>query len=141
MTRDNVDRTLQKGLVPVYTFAVAAGVSAMIFAPPTMLDVIGRRGAFVWGMFQLIGGLVCLGGVLMRRGARGDWFGEFVGIPLVATAVVIYGVVASRTLGGVPGRLAGIFLFGMLISLLVVRWLRVHDDGVKSTRPPTLPFP
>jgi hypothetical protein len=128
-----VDRTLQKGLVWVYAFGTFAGAAAVVFSPPSMLDVIGERGARAWGLYMLAGGLVCLVGVLMRRGARGDWLGEFVGIPLVVVAVAVYGVVAAETLDGTPGRLAGIGLLGMLASLLIVRWLRVWDDGKRAT--------
>lgn len=139
MTREAVDRNLQRGLIPAYSFAVSAGFSALLFAPPSMLETIGVRGARVWGFYMLLGGGVCLAGVLMRRGARGDWLGEFVGIPLVVVALLVFGGVAIDTLEGVPGRLAGICLFGMLASLLIVRWLRVWDDGRNSTHPPTPP--
>lgn len=139
LTRSDVDRTLQKGLIPVYAFAVAAGVAATVTAPPSMLEVIGLGWARLWALYLLLGGLVSLVGVLMRRGARGDWLGEFVGLPLIATAVLTYGIIAAKTLDSTAGRGAGVCLLGMLGSLLVVRWLRVWDDGKQSTRKDHLP--
>jgi hypothetical protein len=128
-----VDRTLQKGLVVVYAFGLAAGLGATLFQPPSMLETIHTTGARAWGLYMLLGSLICLAGVLMRRGARGDWLGEFVGIPLVVVAVTVYGVVATATLEGTPGRVAGICLLGMLATLLIVRWFRVWDDGKRAT--------
>lgn len=139
LTRSDVDRTLQKGLIPVYSFAVAAGIAATVTAPPSMLEVIGSGWARLWALYLLAGGIVCLVGVLMRRGARGDWLGEFVGLPLIGTAVAVYGAVAMSTLNSAAGRGAGVCLLGMLASLLAVRWLRVWDDGKRSTSKPSNP--
>lgn len=123
----------------LYAVVTSAGLAASVWAPPVMLEVIGAQWSRVWGLFLLFGGLVCLIGVLMPRGTRGDWFGEFVAIPLVASAVAVYAGVALKTVDLVPGRLAGALLLLGLAVLISVRWFRVRDDAKKSTTstPPT----
>lgn len=139
MARGQVDRALQRGLVIAYGLLTAAAVSSILYTPPSMEETIGGTGANLWGVLTLLGSSACLGGVLVRRGARWDWFGEFIGIWALAGGVIVYACVVASTLENQPGRLAGTFLLFALGVLLIVRWFRVFDDGKTATapRPPT----
>lgn len=129
VTRHDVDRTLQVGLVPFYAIMTLAGLAIIAFAPPSLLEVLGPIQARVSGVFLLLGGSICFGGVLVTRGKDNDWLGEYAGLPGIITALVSYATVAALTVGSVPGRTGGVLIFYGFIVLLYVRWLRVRDDA------------
>lgn len=150
MTRVDVDRTLQRGLVFVYGFAALGGAAISVWTPPSLHEQIGSTWASVLGLFLLLGGGISFIGTLIPRGRVGDWFGEFIGLPLVTAAVGLYGATAALTIDSERGRTGGVLLFMALVSLLVVRWLRVWDDGKRDaerqrrqaqTLPPTAGHP
>jgi hypothetical protein len=94
-----------------------------------MLDSIGPGKAHVWGWYVLIGGAVCIVGVL---GSPRLWFLEWSGLLLVGTAAGIYAWVAANTLDSVPGRAAGVLLLTALTVLLLARWVRVISDELQD---------
>lgn len=145
LTRDDVDRTLQRGLIPVYALGTAAGVATIVATPPSLLEVLGSTWPKLLGLLMLLGGGISLVGTLVPRGKAGDWLGEYAGLPSLVGGVALYGIVAAKTISGVPGRTAGVLLLLSFVSLLAVRWLRVRDDARresgrkarKATHPPT----
>lgn len=143
MTKREIDRTLQRGLVGVYALCVVGGLSAVFWQPPAMVDQLSWGWVVrLWAVFLLLGGLICLGGTMIPRGAEGDWFGEFAGLPLLAAAIATYGIVGLTSISSVPGRICGACLLLAFALLAGVRWLRVRNDalvetGKKEPKPPT----
>lgn len=140
VTAELVDHWLQKPLVAVYLLCAVAGGSAYLWQPPAMLDAVEWSWMIrLWALFLLGGGGIALIGTLMPRGMDGDWFGEFAGLPLIAAAVTVYGIVALSTLNSMPGRLCGACLLVAFGILLLTRWVRVLNDAMKERRRPPHP--
>lgn len=74
-----------------YALFIAAGVIGAVTGPLSLVAVMGDRTATVWGVWLTIGGLACLLGVL-----TGTWVGEFVGMPLLVSALVGYAYAVAR---------------------------------------------
>jgi len=142
VTRESIDHTLQRVLVPVYAFCIASGVAAWIWQPPAFEHAVSNDWLIrVWSVFMVTGSLACFVGTLIPRGAEGDWFGEFIGLPLVGCAVAMFAAVALKVTPDQRGYIAGICLALAMSFLVWARWLRVRDDARKQRgrkpEPPT----
>lgn len=70
-----------------YVLILCAGVVSTIKPIPTVYSVVPPTTVYVWACFFIIGGLASLLAV-----ASGYRIGEVVGIPLIGSACLIYGV-------------------------------------------------
>lgn len=103
--------------------AFAYGAIAMTSLPLVMSDSLTGPMDFLWPIFIGFGGLCALAGSVSLR-----WFGEFIGLPLIAAglaalAVISYGLETER---GSPwvGRANFLLLISFALAL-VIRWRAV----------------
>jgi hypothetical protein len=113
----------QRVALAVFSLLVSlAGPLAVAYPPPSMAETVGPGTAVWWGVYVLAGGLLCLAATIFRA-----WILEYLGIPLVMSALVFYGGVVLRTTGNVPGRWTGAVLLLAFPALLAARWWIVHQ--------------
>lgn len=82
---------------------------------------------YLWAVFLLLGGTLCSYGAVTDR-----WIGELLGLPLIAAAFGVYGVVLAftRTLTGAAAALA----FTAVAFILFARWRDVGVIREEATR-------
>lgn len=114
-----------------YLFFLLAGIVAF-FAPAQIVErVLVEVLVYAWASFLIVGGGLCLGGKV-----RGNWVGEIIGLPLLATANYIFGILLfaeSETTAAIA--IGGVFL-GIGTSL-IGRWIELlklskDNQGVNS---------
>lgn len=105
-----------------YALFVTAGVVGTIFGPLSLVAVMGPDAAAIWGLWLTLGGVACLLGVL-----TGTWVGEFVGMPLLWSALIGYAYAVGKYTDSPLGEWrwgAGALLLAVCAGLLD-RWLDV----------------
>ena len=108
----------------VYALTAASGPFAILSTPASMVETIGPTAASLWGVYVLAGATGCLVGVV-----RSAWVWEFACIPLLVSALTVYGVVVGRTTSDAPGRTSAALLLLGFAALLVVVWLQRWREG------------
>lgn len=110
-----------------YAMLALAGACGFVLWPRTLGSLLGLM-TFVWAAFLLVGGLLGVWGSLWDR-----WLGELAGIPLLVSALCVYGTalwVSGRT--AVAGAI-GSLMWALAFSLLG-RWRDVRGL-VKAAQP------
>lgn len=125
----------RRGQVAAYLLFAGAGATAGIFSSPSVETTASNRALVaLWVVFLVAGGLSSAGGRLMSR-----WAGEFVGLPLLGTAFLIYTVsilYTTVTSGRYTGFPAGLAL-AAIFALVATRWFEVNQirlEAVKEAR-------
>jgi hypothetical protein len=102
-----------------------------MFIPPTsVLSSSGQIVTYVWSGFLVLGGVLCASPIV-----TGQHIGELTGLPLIASAVLVLGVVLiyrTATGEGTRGAAAVGFLACALAVYLASRWVEVY----RLHRPP-----
>lgn len=70
-----------------FALFVVAGVSGILAPSRAIQDNVPHWGTYVWGSFYLLGGVVCLIGLIRKTRA-----GEMIGLPLISSASALYGI-------------------------------------------------
>jgi hypothetical protein len=112
-------------IVVMYLFFTAAGV-ACFFAPSrAVAGQVAPTLTILWASFFFVGGLVCLLGSI-----SGVWWGELLGLPLIASSSFIYGSALLIQYGSTldTPRRDGAYLFVGLLLLaqggsIIERWV------------------
>ena len=102
-----------------YVMLAVAGVCAFFVAPRTLNSVIGLM-TWAWAAFLLVGGTLSAVGSIFDR-----WIGEFAGIPLLTSALTVYGtalITAGRT---AAAGAVGCLMWALALSLFG-RWRDVR---------------
>ena len=96
-------------------FAASGG----FFLQSHLLSVAYGEGSVFMAWFLVVGGLVSAWG-----SAKAHWPGEFIGIPLLASALTVFSfAVLSQNVGSYPWIAWGNFLLLMaVVVMLAVRW-------------------
>lgn len=125
----------RRGQTAAYLCFAIAGITAAVFPSPSIQTTAGSRILVgIWVVFLTAGGLVSAVGRLAGR-----WPGEFVGIPLLAAAFLVYTVAiiyATVLSGRLTGLTAGIAL-AAIFWLVAARWFEVNQiriEAVKASR-------
>lgn len=115
----------------MYLSLMASGIVVGVAPTPGARQQLGFFLA-VWIIFFIVGGAAGAYGIM-----RGTWFGEAFGLPLLATALLVYAVIIGLrffTVIRTPGLLAfALLLFGFAFGLLgrwreVLRFLRTARE-------------
>lgn len=107
-----------------YLLLAVAGVCAYLWPAPSIaraLDGGGNPQAYLilaWDAFLVVGGLASAGGVIADR-----WFGEYIGLPLLASVFAVYGVAAGGS--GLPTSRAGAATLIAVALLIIARWFEL----------------
>lgn len=106
-----------------YAAAATAGV---------LILVVGHPPFGPW--YEVMAGFAILGGALGTLSMlTGRWVEEFLGLPLVASAMICFGVLVWRDGSSLASRPAALILFAFG-SLLVARWIDVFALALSSAR-------
>jgi hypothetical protein len=73
-------------LTAYFALFAAAGVVALVAPSKAVQYAVPPWATYVWAIFYVIGGTLCLAGVAVRSKA-----GEIVGLPLIGAASALYG--------------------------------------------------
>lgn len=108
-----------------YLFFVVAGCTSVVVPSPSVQSTAGNHALlWLWSTFLVVGGLCA---ALGRGFAR--WAGEYVGLPLLGAACMVYAlslIVATITSGRMTAITAGVVLTAIFL-LTVGRWLEVNE--------------
>lgn len=117
------------GRAVMYAAVFVAGTMYLLQPSETVQKVLGKDLAQIWAWFLVIGGLLCLASYLKPVVA------EYIGLPLIATALLIYGIGIVMLEGADPRWLPrpGALLFigtGIHLAYIFVQMFRkvmAHD--------------
>lgn len=109
--------------VVAYLIVATAGYFTLSFTSRAVDRVAQPWMGQVWGWFLLVGGLVCVIGLLFR-----SWIGELIGLPLIGASNMFYGTVVLLSYRYIPdGAFLFVGSFYWAFGLLVTeRWLRAY---------------
>jgi hypothetical protein len=105
-----------------YAAMATAGVCAWWWPSPSLATATGGAALLiaVWNVFLIVGGLTAGVGAAVDR-----WFGEYVGLPLLAAVFAVYGL-SSLASGRETARAVSAILLAVAL-LLIARWFDVGD--------------
>lgn len=108
-----------------YALFVLVGLITFAFPLTTITSVTAFWVTIVWSLALVVGGTLCVMGAIRRREGY-----EFVGLPVLSSAVCVFGIVLiGRGMLGATTSVWGAILVGMLmlaLSLkLLARWLDI----------------
>lgn len=109
-----------------YLLMAFGGATAFAIPAVSIRESTGPM-VYLWGAFLLVGGGLCAYGAATDR-----WIGELSGLPLVAAAFGVYGVILAltRTVSGAAASLA----FTAVALILVSRWQDISLIRKEATR-------
>lgn len=114
----------RRGQSAAYLLFAGAGAGAALFPAPSVTETASSKLLVgMWVGFLILGGLASAVGRILGR-----WVGEFVGIPLLAFAFLIYAcsiIYTTIMSGRLTGITAGLAL-GALFCLVAARWFEVN---------------
>lgn len=117
LRRYGVRRT---GRVLMYGSLVVSGSVATVYPSQIVLYQTRESVALFWSLSMVVSAVICLYGSVTDR-----WIGEYVGIPLLSTTMIFYGLIALRSAGH-DGFTGALFAYGFLILAfafgLFARW-------------------
>ena len=114
-----------------YLCFIVAGVTAVLFTAPSVRTTSSPPLVIMWVTFLVAGGGLSAAGRILGR-----WAGEFVGIPLLAAAFVIYAAailyttIASGLYTGFPAASA----LAALFAIVAARWAEVNQIRVEAVK-------
>jgi hypothetical protein len=122
----------RRGQTAAYLCFAGAGITAAVFPSPSIQSTAGSRILVgIWIVFLTAGGLLSAAGRMAGR-----WPGEFVGIPLLAAAFLVYTVAivyATVLSGRLTGLTAGTAL-AAIFWLVAARWFEVNQIRGEAVR-------
>lgn len=71
----------------MYLFFTLAGILAFFFPAQAILDAVQSSLVYAWAAFLTAGG-----GLSLISPTRNTWFGELLGLPLLSTSNVVFGL-------------------------------------------------
>lgn len=113
----------------MYAFFAASGLSGLFVPAPTLTDLLGVI-TYVWSGFMLLGGLLGAVGSISDR-----WIGELTAIPLLTSALFVYGIGLWVTAPTVPTRIAVGALMLASAAGLAARWRDVYALSKLARQP------
>lgn len=114
----------------MYSFFMASGVSALFVPSPSLAAVLGLIN-YVWAAFMIAGGLLGAVGSVTDR-----WLGELMAVPLLTSALSVYGIALWITSPTNATRVAIGTLMLASAAGLAARWRDVHALS-RVTRSPS----
>ena len=115
-----------------YFILGGGGVYALVSPPSSVQAEWGPLLTGLWGSALILGALI---GLISTP--RGIWWGERIGITLLATGLVMYAsVVLSLHYTGPGNRMPQAAVILYAIVQLAVRWLRIRTAALDPTRGP-----
>jgi hypothetical protein len=102
----------------IYVITMVGGLVAFLNLPLNLIKIVGPFGVTTFGVFGFIGSLMCVISVI-----PGIAWVERVGILLLLTAVVMYGVMMLSS----PGVSVALFFAGALGLSLLQRLVEIRD--------------
>jgi hypothetical protein len=104
-----------------YAFFTLAGVLAFFTPSQLILDALVSTLVYSWSAFLLVGAALSLGGK-----AANSWVGEIIGLPLLATSNVIFGITLCwKGANTFSYAIGGIFVgFGVVC---LGRWIELRS--------------
>jgi hypothetical protein len=116
-----------------YALIAGSGASGLMWPPASMQDVAQSR----YVQFVVWCVLLMVGGVLSAYGsARGNWAGEYIGLPPLVAVFGIFGLAAALSGRGF-GAASGVFLLFGLTGILGARWHEIsalRREGVAARK-------
>jgi hypothetical protein len=106
---------------------MSAGGGTAFAIPVPSIQAAAGWAVYLWATFLLIGGGLCAWGSVTDR-----WFGEYTGMPLIATAFAVYAAVIALSL--TVKATAAALAFGAVALFLFDRWRDVNQVRVEATR-------
>ena len=106
----------------VYVAILFAGVFTIRATSTLVQGALGDRGLLVWSAFLIIGSLSSISGKIFN-----NWLGELVGLPMLWTAIGLYGWIFYSTGSNMTNHVALSCLFMALALTLFSRWQSVLD--------------
>lgn len=113
-------------ILSMYILFSGAGVASLMFPSRAVSSNVNPAFTYVWAAFFLVGGLTCLAGVLTH-----SWWGEMIGLPLIASSSLLYGTAVLIQYSD-PSRRDGAYLF--VGSLLVAQSISLAERWVTRMR-------
>lgn len=107
-----------------YLLVLIAGIIAVVKPTPTVYSVVSAWVVYAWALFFLVGGAIALVGAV-----SGYRIGEIIGIPLIASASLVYGVavIYQSTIQTARSVFVFIFVGVFAISYAVAMFDRFID--------------
>jgi hypothetical protein len=102
----------------IYVITMVGGLVAFLNLPQNLIKLVGTFGVTTFGVFGFIGSLMCVISVV-----PGIMWLERVGILLLFTAVVMYGVMMLAS----PGVSVALFFAGALGLSLIQRLVEIRE--------------
>lgn len=106
---------------------LAAGAGVLLADPTRSLQGQGIAIRWVWSGFLLAGTLLAIYGSIRDR-----HLGEFIGLPLLITALAVFVVLLSAA--HTTGSIAFAFIIASLVVVMTSRWLDLWRLIAASTR-------
>ena len=132
MEETRTDKTVRLARLVAYALMVLAACTL-----PIQIDLLSRQIIeWIWLVMTVwmgLGGLLSLIGTVSKR-----WTGEFVGLPLLFTAFLGFGVLQARVSGWTLAAAPSTALLWSLALLLYARWrdtlryYRVAQEGARK---------
>lgn len=122
-------------LAVAYLMFTCAGVAATVWPAPSVERTAGAGVSLVvWTVFLIAGGLSAVLGRLFGR-----WLGEFLGLPLLAAAFLVYAVSALYQVFAEqrPSSATAGLALGAITLLVGARWSEVNSIRLEAVRTAT----
>lgn len=115
-------------LLTEYLVLVIAGLIGTVRHPEAIERAVGPFWTGMWSIYVVVGAVFCGAGVL-----RDHWFGEFLGLPLVGSAMTLYAAAVLFDTRIDPFKTVG----GILLIVFVSQMARRQLDVVAVMRAQT----
>lgn len=117
--------------IAAYIALAVGGIAAMVWPAPSVANATGWL-VYVWAAWLAGGGAACALGAITGR-----WLGEAFGLPLLAAAFGVYGLVVSLTVADRLTSAAGAAVLWGFAGMLFARWQDVSAVRREALRTAT----